>query len=64
MERVQQITQQPETNLELARMFQVEELEEKVEFGKWSAEVKGGVTYDPSTGETSGTIKGGVSFSL
>lgn len=35
-------------------MFQVEELEERVEFGKWSAEVEGGATYDPSTGGGSG----------
>ena len=45
-------------------MFQVEELEERVEFGKWSAELEGGVTYDPSTGHTTLTGGGGVSFSF
>jgi len=36
--------------LEFARLFEVEELEERIEFGKWSAEA--GSSTDTSTGAT------------
>lgn len=33
-------------NLQLAELFEVEELEERVEFGKWSGSVKGGTSEE------------------
>lgn len=43
--------------LELAKAFEVEELEERVEFGRWGAsEPKGGATC--SGGDCSGKIEG------
>ena len=42
--------------LELARLFEVEELEERMEFGKWSGEASGG--YSESQGaHAEGSIK-------
>lgn len=33
-------------NIELAQLFEVEELEDRVEFGKWSGSVKGGTSEE------------------
>jgi len=43
-------------NLRLAQGFEVEELEERVEFGKWSAEAEAGATCSGG-GDCSGYVK-------
>jgi hypothetical protein len=43
----------------MANLFEVEELEERVEFGKWSASVEGGYT------EKDGSyVKAGVTYTF
>lgn len=49
-------------NVELAQMFEVEELEERVEFGDWSAEptVKGGGTCSGDFSDCKVKVEAGV----
>lgn len=46
--------------LEMARLFEVEELEERMEFGRWSAEV--GTSTEVPTGATSINAGVGLKF--
>lgn len=46
--------------LEIAHLFEVEELEERIEFGKWSAEA--GTSTDTNTGVTTVTTSVKVEF--
>lgn len=49
--------------VELASMFEVEELEERIEFGKWSAKADG--TYvECSGGDCDGKFKGEVKYTM
>lgn len=51
--------------IELAKAFQVEELEERIEFGSWSASADDtGGTYTPSTGNFSGEFNGTVTYTI
>jgi len=50
-------------NVKLAQLFEVEELEERVEFGKWSAKADGtGGTC--SGGDCDAKFKGEVSYKI
>ncbi|AFL85504.1 hypothetical protein Belba_2982 [Belliella baltica DSM 15883] len=56
---MKQIDEKMENILQVAQLFEVEELEERVEFGKWSAETKGGYSE-----EKGGYIEGGVKYTF
>lgn len=65
------IEKQKTNGLELAKQFEVEELEERMEFGRWSAEasveVSGGGTYSPNGPNNIGIgmeYSAGVSFTF
>lgn len=50
-------------NVKLAQLFEVEELEERVEFGKWSANAEG--TYATcGGGGCDGTFKGEATYTI
>ena len=44
------IEDQKSNELELARLFEVEELEDRMEFGSWAPVVEGSGTYTPGVG--------------
>lgn len=68
MNNLKQIEQQQSVDLELARLFEVEELEERVEFGKWKAEAKAECKseWDPVYGEFKNgcSASGSVSYTI
>ncbi|MCH7399024.1 hypothetical protein MM236_13545 [Belliella sp. DSM 107340] len=59
---MKQINEVVENNLQIAQLFEVEELEERVEFGKWSGKAEGG--YTCSGGDCDGKMKVEATYTI
>jgi hypothetical protein len=65
---MQNVSELTTNEIELAKGFEVEELEERMEFGSWSSDVEvepvveGGGTYTPASGELDYEVTVGVAI--
>jgi hypothetical protein len=57
-----EVGKQKISNVDLARIFEVEELEERVEFGKWSGKAEGG--YTCGGGDCDGKMKVEATYTI